>query len=169
METPDELNGPLKLGVAAVREELATSVPLKVDAPEEVNGPLKVGVAAVRELKLPNEVKLDEITPVPSAVELKTVVPLISYTLPVRRLKSSEDVHAFVALTQLRVLSVVPLNVIPPPLAATSEGEAVEASSIFLSSTVRTVELTVVVVPLTVRLPSMTKLSSVLRVSAEAR
>ena len=143
--------------------------PMTLKSPSIDVGPVKLGVAALRELRLPTEVKDELKTPDPSVVALKTVVPLISYTLPVRRFKSSEDVHAFVALTQLRVLSVVPLNVIPPPSAATSDGEPLEASSIFLSSTVRVVELTVVVVPLTVRFPSITKLSSVLSVSAEAR
>ena len=65
----------------------------------------------------------------------------------------SEDVQAEVLFTQLNVLSVVPLRVIPPPSAVTLVGEAIEPNSIFLSSTVKVVELIVVVVPLTVKSP----------------
>jgi len=50
-------------------------------------------------------------------------------------------------------LFVVPLRVIPPPFAFASEGDATELSSIFGSSTVIVTELTVVVVPFTVKLP----------------
>ena len=85
-------------------------------------------------------------------------MPLILYVLPVRRLTFSDDVQESVASTQFSVLSVVPLSVIPPPSAAASEGEAVEPSSMFLSSTVRVVELMVVVVPSTVRLPEIVTL-----------
>ena len=102
---------------------------------------------------VPTEVNEEPVTPVPNADPDRTVVPLISKTLPVNRLKSSDDVHALVALTQLRVLSVAPLRVIPPPSAVISEGTATEPNSIFLSSTVIVVALTVVVVPLTVKLP----------------
>ena len=111
-------------------------------------GDVTVGVA-------PNEVRLEEVTPEPSVVALNTVVPFISYTLPVSRLKSSDDVHADVRLTQLSVLSVLPLSVIPPPSAVTFVGVVTEPSSIFLSSTLIVVELIVVVVPSTVRLPLM--------------
>jgi hypothetical protein len=76
-------------------------------------------------------------------------------------LKSSEDVHAVVDCTQLRVLSVAPLRVIPPPFAVVSVGEVTEPSSMFLSSTVSVVELIVVVVPLTVRSPATTRLVKV--------
>ena len=75
--------------------------------------------------------------------------------MPVSRLKSSDDVHADVRLTQLSVLSVLPLSVIPPPSAVTFVGVVTEPSSIFLSSTLIVVELIVVVVPSTVRLPLM--------------
>jgi hypothetical protein len=56
-------------------------------------------------------------------------------------------------LSQIIVLSVVPLRVIPPPFALASVGEATELSSILGSSTVIVTEFTVVVVPLTVRFP----------------
>ena len=75
--------------------------------------------------------------------------------MPVSRSKSSDDVHADVRLTQLSVLSVLPLSVIPPPSAVTFVGVVTEPSSIFLSSTLIVVELIVVVVPSTVRLPLM--------------
>jgi hypothetical protein len=69
----------------------------------------------------------------------------------------SEDVHESVASTQLKVLSVAPFNVIPPPSAVTSEGVSTSPRVIFLSSTARVVELIVVVVPLTVKLPERVK------------
>ena len=70
----------------------------------------------------------------------------------------SEDVQESVELTQLKVLSEDPFNVKPPPSAVTSVGEATDPSSMFLSSTLMTVDEIVVVVPLTVRLPLMTAL-----------
>ena len=77
--------------------------------------------------------------------------------MPEARLMCSDEVHASVASTQLRVLSVAPLRVIPPPSAPASVGDATEPSVRFLSSTVISVELIVVVVPLTVRSPERTK------------
>jgi hypothetical protein len=68
-------------------------------------------------------------------------------------LKSSDEVQASVASTQLSVLSVAPFNVIPPPLAVVSVGVSTSARIMFLSSTTRLVELRFVVVPLTVKLP----------------
>ena len=62
-------------------------------------------------------------------------------------------VNASVALTQLNVLSVAPLIVIPPPSAVTSVGVDTLAKVIFLSSTSRVLVFRVVVVPLTVRVP----------------
>ena len=50
-------------------------------------------------------------------------------------------------------MSDVPFRVIPPPSAEASVGEAVEPSSMFLSSTLTVVLLIVVVVPSTTRLP----------------
>jgi hypothetical protein len=63
-----------------------------------------------------------------------------------------------VASNQLNVLSVVPLIVIPAPSAVVSVGVATEANSIFLSSTLKVVELIVVVVPFTVKSPPTVKL-----------
>ena len=77
--------------------------------------------------------------------------------MPVRRLRFSDEVHESVASTQLKVLSVVPLSVMPPPSAPASVGSALEPSSRFLSSTVTVVELIVVVVPLTVKSPERTR------------
>ena len=78
---------------------------------------------------------------------------MILNSLPDAKSRCSEEVHASVESTQLNVLSVAPLSVIPPPSAVVSEGEATDPSSKFLSSTVIVVELIVVVVPFTVRLP----------------
>ena len=71
--------------------------------------------------------------------------------MPDARSKSSDDVHAVVAATQLNVLSVAPLIVIPAPSAVIFVGVATFAISIFLSVTASVVELIVVVLPLTVR------------------
>lgn len=60
-------------------------------------------------------------------------------------------------LSQVIVLSVEPLSVIPPPFAVLLDGLAVDPNSMFLSSTVKVVELTVVVVPFTVKSPVMVK------------
>ena len=85
-------------------------------------------------------------------------VPFKYNDFPEARLTCSDEVHASVASTQLKVLSVVPFSVIPPPSAVASEGVATEPSSIFLSSTDKVVEFNVVVVPLTVRSPERVKL-----------
>ena len=55
----------------------------------------------------------------------------------------------------MNVLSVAPLTVIPAPSAVVSVGLSILANSIFLSSTVNVVELIVVVVPFTVKLPAI--------------
>jgi hypothetical protein len=69
----------------------------------------------------------------------------------------SEDVQASVASTQLKVLLVAPDNVIPPPSAEASE-VLPSAKTMFLSSTVRVVELMVVVVPFIVKSPERVRL-----------
>ena len=102
---------------------------------------------------VPTEVRLDAVTPEPRVDPERTEVPAIRNDLPVKRFKFSDEVQASVASIQLKVLSVAPLSVRPPPSAPASVGEAVEPSSRFLSSTVTVVELMVVVVPLTVKSP----------------
>jgi hypothetical protein len=52
---------------------------------------------------------------------------------------------------------VAPFRVIPPPLAVASVGEAVSPSVMLMSSTLTVVLLSVVVVPLTVKLPESVK------------
>jgi len=74
------------------------------------------------------------------------------------KLICSDEDQASVASTQLKVLSVVPLSVIPPPSAPASLGLTTEPSSMFLSSYVTVVELIVVVVPFTVRSPAIVTL-----------
>ena len=107
-------------------------------------------------LIVPTLVRLELVMPAPSVVELRTLVPLMKKLLPVSRFKCSLDVQASVASTQLKVLSVVPFSVMPPPSAPASVGTPLTApSSIFLSSTLTVVLLTVVVVPLTVKSPPM--------------
>jgi len=85
-------------------------------------------------------------------------VPLILKSFPEARFTCSENVQASVASTQLIVLSVAPLRVIPPPSAPASVGVATDPRTRFLSSIVISVELIVVVVPLTVRSPESVRL-----------
>ena len=92
-------------------------------------------------------------TPVPN-----TSVPSIFNVLPEARLICSDEVHESVASTQLKVLSVAPFNVIPPPSAVVSVGDVVSPRTIFLSSITRLVELRLVVVPLTVKSPERVRL-----------
>ena len=107
---------------------------------------------------VPTLVKLDVTTLDPSVVALSTDVLLILKTLPVARFQFSLLVQLSFKSSQIIVLSVVPLRVMPPPSAVTSLGLATDPISIFLSSTDIVVELTVVVVPLTVRSPETIKL-----------
>ena len=102
---------------------------------------------------VPTEVSDEAVTPEPSVVALRTEVPAILNSMLEARSMCSLKVQLFVLLTQLIVLSVAPLRVMPPPSAVVSVGVATEPSSRFLSSTVTVLELTVVVVPETVRLP----------------
>ena len=81
------------------------------------------------------------------------VAPFNFIDLPELKDKCSDEVHDEVEETQLIVLSVSPLRVMPPPSADMSVGLDIEPSSIFLSSTEIVVEFIVVVVPLTVRFP----------------
>ena len=67
--------------------------------------------------------------------------------LPDTKLKCSLEVQLSLELSQIIVLSVAPLRVMPPPSAVESLGEATEPITIILSSTDRVVELRVVVVP----------------------
>ena len=114
--------------------------------------PFQVPVAIV-----PTDVRDDPVTPEPNVVPERTDVPLILSSFVEARLMCSDDVQESVASIQLRVLSVSPLRVIPPPSAPASVGVVTEPSVKFLSSTVISVELIVVVVPLTVRSPERTK------------
>ena len=59
--------------------------------------------------------------------------------------------------TQLKVLSVAPFKVNPPPSALASVGLAVSPNTIFISSTEISVEFIVVVVPFTVMSPVTVK------------
>jgi len=100
-----------------------------------------------------------------TAADAKVIVPDVApfnrIFFPAASAKFSDEVHAPVALTQLNVLSVAPLRVIPPPSAVVFVGVVTLPSSIFLSSTVIVVELIVVVVPLTVKSPLSVKLTAV--------
>ena len=77
--------------------------------------------------------------------------------LPKARFQLSEEDQPVPAYQFINLL-VVPLSVIPPASAVTSDGEFTEPNSIFLSSTVRVTEFIVVVVPLIVRSPPTNKL-----------
>jgi hypothetical protein len=130
----------------ALRTVVPDVEPLNVAPPEEIMGVVSVGL-------VPNDVSEEPVTPEPRAVAESTVVPLISYTFPEARAKSSDDVHAAVEFDQEIVLSVVPFSVIPPPSAVVLLGDPVVPSSIFLSDTVIVFALIIVLEPETVKLP----------------
>ena len=67
------------------------------------------------------------------------------------------DVQLSVASTQLKILSVVPLIVTPPPSAFESSGEVISFNVILLSLTVTVATSTEVVLPEITTLPSMFK------------
>jgi len=73
--------------------------------------------------------------------------------LPEAIFKLSDELNDPVDEYHLRVLSVAPLIVIPAPFAVTSVGVAVLEITRTCSVVLRVVELIVVVVPLTVKLP----------------
>ena len=78
---------------------------------------------------------------------VSTAVPPIRYSLVEARFKCSLDVHAFVELIQLKVLSVVPFKVIPPPSAVLLV--AANTSNVIVPLVLTVVGVTVIVVPLT--------------------
>ena len=94
----------------------------------------------------------ENITPVPSVLSERTVVPFILKVLPEAKFQLSDDDQPTPEY-QFIDLSDAPRNVIPPPWAVKSLGEATTPSSIFLSATVIVVELIVVNVPWTLRSP----------------
>ena len=102
---------------------------------------------------VPNCCKLLLTTVAPIVVELNTLFPSMRNCLPLASSKFSLLVQLSVEFIQLIVLSVAPLSVIPPPSAVTSVGESSAPSSMFLSSTLNSVVLIVVVVPFTVKSP----------------
>ena len=89
------------------------------------------GVTSVGEL--PKDVNDELVTDVPKAVAESTDTLLILNTLPVARLKFSEDVQLAFVRSHVTVLLVVPYNRTPPPLAVVSAGVATLPISIFLS------------------------------------
>jgi len=103
----------------------------------------------------PTEVSEELTTPDPSVVDDRTLAVLILNVFVAAKSKCSDAVQESVAAIQFNVLLVAPSNVIPPPSAVTLVGVATEPNSIFLSSTVKVVELIVVVVPSTVKLPEI--------------
>jgi hypothetical protein len=62
-------------------------------------------------------------------------------------LRSSDDVQAAVEFDQVKVLSVVPFSVIPPPSAVVLVGYPIVPFSIFLSETVFVFALIIVLEP----------------------
>ena len=69
-------------------------------------------------------------------VALRTEVLSILYSLPEAALICSLNVQLELVESQIIVLSVAPLSVIPPPLAVVSVGVATVPNSILISSTV---------------------------------
>ena len=92
------------------------------------------------------------------SVVVPDVDPFKYKFFPEASAKCSDEVNASVASTQLNVLSVAPLIVIPAPSAVVSVGDATLAITIFLSSTCNVSVLSVVVFPLTVKSPVTVKL-----------
>jgi hypothetical protein len=118
---------------------------------------------------VPTEVKEEVTTPEPNVLFDNTVVPLIENTFAAARSIFSEDVHESVASTQLNVLSVSPRTVIPAPSEAASDGDAVFARTIFLSSTTRVAVFKVVVLPCTIRSPVTVNVSAIVTFEARPR
>ena len=110
-------------------------------------------------LIVPTLVRLEPVTPLPKLVASSTLVPAMRYSLALAMLTCSLNVHASLASTQLRVLSVVPLSVIPPPSAVASVAAgSVCPKMMFLSSMIRFVVSMEVVVPWMVRSPAIVAL-----------
>ena len=109
----------------------------------------------------PNLVNDEFTTFVPRVVALRTETLLISNALPVTIFQSWFEVQFALLLSQVIVLSPVPLSVIPPPFAVVSVGVATLPSSMLISSTVIVVALTVVVVPLTIKFPPTVTLPTI--------
>ena len=99
----------------------------------------------------PTDVNDDDTILFPKVDSERTEILLILYSLVVSKLKFSEDVQF--SEFQSIDLSVKPFKIIPPPAAVISEGESTLPISMFISSTVSVVELIVVCVPVTVKLP----------------
>ena len=93
------------------------------------------------------EVREEFITLAPSVVLDSIETLFILKILPEARFQCSLDVQLVFELSQIIVLSVAPLRVIPPPFAVVFVGVPTEPIVIFLSSTSNVVELTVVDVP----------------------
>ena len=96
---------------------------------------------------MPTDVKLEDTTVEPNPVLDKTSTASILKTLFAASSICSDDVQESVASTQLKVLSLVPFKVIPPPSAVVSVGLATLPSYKFLSVTVIVVDEIVEVVP----------------------
>ena len=86
-------------------------------------------------------------------VTVPTFKPLSKIVFPFAKETFSLDVQELEELTQLKVLFVEPFNVIPPPSAVASVGEAVFPKVILISLTSTVVALILVVLPLTYKLP----------------
>jgi hypothetical protein len=117
---------------------------------------------------VPTLVNEEAVTPDPRVLFERTSAPLTLYVLLLATSTFSEDVQADVELTQLRVLSVAPLSVIPPPSAVVLVGVATSARTTFLSSTTRFVVLIFVVVPLIVKSPETVKFPPIVALDVTA-
>ena len=126
---------------------------------EDIVEPFRLISSTFRLPSVPKEVKDDPVTVPPNVVSVSTVLVLILIPLPVAKSIHSELVQASVPFDQANVLSPsADFNVNPPPSAPASSvvTPILEMlSSIFLSSTLKFTVSTDVVVPLTVRFPSI--------------
>ena len=128
------------------------NVPPTVASVPMATVPAVMVVVAVPELIV--KALLPDVSMVPAASKLSTVLLnivllLILNTFPAATFQCSLEDQLSLALSQIIVLFVSPLSVRPPPSAVTSVGVSTLPNSIFLSSTLMVVLLTVVVVPST--------------------
>jgi hypothetical protein len=151
--SPDTVTVPLSVGADKVSPATVVTV-----APEAIDVEPSVGAeypeTVPQEVEVPSVVRY--LPELPDCAATRSV-PLYFRVLPDARLMCSDEVQESVESTQLKVLSVAPLSVIPPPSAVVSVGVAVSPRTMFLSSTTRLVELRFVVVPFTVKLPERVK------------
>ena len=118
--------------------------------------PLMSAVVATNDPIVPKLVREEFITPDPKVVELRISVLLTFSTLPVARFIFSDDPQLSPVAWNVHVLSPSPESTSRPALSAAASLAAPSANFTCLSTMLTVVELTVVVVPSTCKLPAIT-------------